>query len=209
MLLVKTKIGPSTIKGAGLGLFADQFITKGTKTWRFMPGLDLIVPEDTLLQLSEPARAQFLNYCYVDKFTKNFILCFDDERFINHSKSPNILQTMAENEVEGFEVAVRDINKGEELFCDYETFDFDAYRKLHKLDIYAHMIEDTKKRDEEIENFIAKLFTINTEAAAQIKINSKILNIQTNKSSGFGSKLADKLITPFLNRLKRSRLSKS
>lgn len=170
MLMVKTKIRPSTIKGAGLGIFADQFIAKGTTTWRFMPGLDLVVPEDTLLQLSEAARIQFLNYCYVDKFTKHFILCFDDERFINHSRNPNIIQTLAESELEGFEIASRDIKKDEELLCNYEDFDFDSFRKLHKLDVYAHMIDDEAERRKEIDNFVAKLFKINTFAAEHIRM---------------------------------------
>lgn len=144
--MIKTRIGPSEIKGAGIGLFADQDIPKGTTTWRFMPGLDLIVPEDILLQISEPSRAQFLNYCYVDKYTKHFILCFDDERFINHSKKPNVIQDKSESETEGIEIAARDIKAGEELLCDYEKFDLDAHRKLNKLDIYAHMIDDDEKR---------------------------------------------------------------
>jgi uncharacterized protein len=197
MLLIKTRIGPSTIKNAGLGLFADQFIPKGTVTWRFMPGLDLIVPEDTLLQLSEASRAQFLNYCYVDKFTKHFILCFDDERFINHSKNPNIIQTHATSEIEGFEIAVRDIQKGEELLCDYEEFDFDAYRKLHKLGVYSHIIEDEALREKEIENFIAKLFRINNAGSLTKS------PVESNESPLGIGKLVDKFLTPIRNRLGR------
>lgn len=195
--MVKTRIGPSKIKGAGLGLFASEFIPKGTTTWRFMPGLDLVVPEDVLLQLSEPARAQFLNYCYVDKFTKHFILCFDDERFINHSDKPNIIQSKAGDEVEGIEVAVRDIQEGEELYCDYEEFDFDAYRKLNKLDIYATMIEDEEKREKEIESFIAKLFAIN--AMAQ---KNGGLRQNTYDTQGWGSKIINKILSPIRNRMK-------
>ena len=171
MLMVKTRIGIS--KTHGIGLFADQFIPKGTTTWRFMPGLDLIVPEDTLLQLSEAARAQFLNYCYVDKFTKHFILCFDDERFINHSKNLNIVQSKAGSEIEGIEMATRDIKKGEELLCDYEEFDFDAYRKLNKLDIYTYTIENEKEREKQMENFISKLFKVNGHAAKGSKVKVK------------------------------------
>lgn len=155
MLLVKTKIGLSTTHG--IGLFADQFIPKGTITWRFMPGIDLIVPEDTLLQLSEAARKQFLNYCYVDKYTKHFILCFDDERFINHSKNPNIIQNAVESETEGVEIAARDIKPGEELFCDYDQFDFDSDRKLHKTGIYSYTIENQKEREKKVKTFIKKL----------------------------------------------------
>lgn len=154
MLMVKTKVKPS--RTHGMGLFADQDIKKGTVTWRFMPGLDLIVPQDILLQISEPSRKQFLNYCYVDKYTKNFILCFDDERFINHSEKPNIIQSDVEDETLGVEIAARDIKKGEELLCDYREFDFDVSRKLNKLDIYVYT-----KDDEETQSFIDRLLKLN------------------------------------------------
>lgn len=160
--MVKTKIGLSTTHG--IGLFADQDIPKGTVTWRFMPGLDLIVSEDILLQLSESARKQFLNYCYVDKFTKHFILCFDDERFINHSENPNIIQNNSESETEGVEIAARDIKKGEELFCNYEDFDFDANRKLNKTHIYSYTIEDLDERNKKTNEFIKKLLEKISEA---------------------------------------------
>lgn len=162
MLMVKTRIAQSPVHG--IGLYAAQFIPKGTVTWRFMPGLDLIVPEDVLLQLSEPARIQFLNYCYVDKFTKNFILCFDDERFINHSTDNyNIIQSHIDNEIEGVELAARDIQEGEELICNYEEFDFDAHRKLNKLDIYSYTIEDESERERKTREFITKLLQTNSK----------------------------------------------
>lgn len=154
--MVKTKLRPS--KTHGMGLFADQDIKKGTITWRFMPGLDLVVPQDILLQISEPSRTQFLNYCYVDKYTKNFILCFDNERFINHSENPNIIQSDVESEELGVEIAARDIKKGEELLCNYYDFDFDAHRKLNKLDIYKY----TKEESTQVKNFIERLFEVNS-----------------------------------------------
>jgi len=138
MLMIRTKVRKSIIPGAGLGLFANQFIPKGTMTWRFGPGFDLIVPKDDLLRLSEPARQQFLNYCYFDKKTKHFILCSDDERFINHSEKPNIIQG-GNDEIEGIEIAARDIHRGEELFCNYYDFDEDADRKLKKTGIYKYL----------------------------------------------------------------------
>jgi SET domain-containing protein len=141
MLMVKTRIGPSTIPDAGLGLFADEFIPEGKVTWRFCPGFDLVLSEDDLLRLSEQARRQFLNYCYFDKVTKHFILCGDDERFINHSESPNVMQGKEDGEIEGVEIAGRDILPGEELFCDYFDFDEDAARKLERKDIYKYLGE--------------------------------------------------------------------
>ena len=56
MLLVKTKIGPSKINGTGL--FANQFIPKGTPTWKFQSGFDLKIDKSELANLSESARKQ-------------------------------------------------------------------------------------------------------------------------------------------------------
>ncbi len=139
MLMVKTKIKESTILGAGMGLFASQFIAKGTVMWRFCPGYDLIVPKDDLLRFSEESRAQFLNYCYFNKKTKHFILCGDDERFINHSENPNVIQSETGDEIEGVELAARDIQIGEELFVNYYEFDEDAERKLKNGDMSMYL----------------------------------------------------------------------
>ena len=46
MLLVKTKIGPSEIDG--IGLFADQFIPRGTLVWELVPALDIEVAVEGL-----------------------------------------------------------------------------------------------------------------------------------------------------------------
>lgn len=137
MLMVKTKLGPSKIHGTGL--FADQFIPKGTMTWRFAPGFDLKIEHDNLLRLSETARKIFWNYAYVDKSNNHYILCFDDERFINHSGNPNIIQKRVGREIEGREIAARDIQHGEELTVNYYDFDKDAERKLKRIGIYEYL----------------------------------------------------------------------
>jgi len=144
MLMIRTKVKESTIPGAGMGLFADQFIPKDTVTWRFCPNYDLIVPRDDLLRFSEESRAQFLNYCYFDKKTRHFILCGDDERFINHADTPNIVQSFGGDEIEGVELAARDIEKGEELFVNYYDFDEDAERKLKGLDMRMYLTYEEK-----------------------------------------------------------------
>ena len=136
VLMVKTKVGPSKIHG--IGLFADQFIPKGTMTWRFVPNFDLRINPDELLRLSEPARKLFWNYAYVDKYNDHYILCFDDERFINHSENPNIIQRKRHSETEGVEIAACDIDRGEELTANYYDFDKDAERKLKKMGVYSN-----------------------------------------------------------------------
>ena len=130
MILVKTKLGKSSKHGTGL--FADQFIPKDTVTWEYHPLFDSSFTEEELLQMSEPARKQFLHYAYFDKNLNKHVLCFDDQRFINHEfVGANIHSTTRKD------TAVRDIQKGEELLCNYNNFD-DTYfprMKIKELDL--------------------------------------------------------------------------
>ena len=87
MLLIKTKLGLSKIHG--IGLFADNFIKKGTVIWKFNPLIDIYIPSETLRNLSRNSREQISNYIYMDKFHKKNLLCGDDARFFNHSFTPN------------------------------------------------------------------------------------------------------------------------
>lgn len=124
MLLVKTKIGSSKING--IGLFADQFIPKGTLVQKFMPGFDLIIPENEIQKLSEPAREQFLKYAYKNR-DRQYILCFDDTRFLNHSDDPNLISNDPNEEID---TTAKDIQKGEELTVNYKEFDADFNYKM-------------------------------------------------------------------------------
>ena len=121
MLLVKTRIGPSTINGTGL--FADQFIPQGSVIWKFTPGFDLRVTPEELKPLSEPARESFLKHCYVSRRSTHYVLCFDNARFFNHSDHPNVLDSDSPESEEGIDIAARDIYPGEELTCNYQDFD--------------------------------------------------------------------------------------
>ncbi|MEK7198217.1 MAG: SET domain-containing protein [Patescibacteria group bacterium] len=128
MLLVKTKIGPSKINRTGL--FAAQFIPKGAPTWKFQSGFDLKIDKSELSNLSEPAKEQFLKYAYLNPKTNKYILCFDDARFFNHSDNPNCIDTESLDDTEGIDVAIRDIQEGEELTCNYKEFDADFDYKM-------------------------------------------------------------------------------
>jgi uncharacterized protein len=123
MLLVKTKTRVSEIHG--IGLFADEFISKGTMTWKFLEGFDLRLPKSILNELSLSAKEQFLKYSYLDSSSGLYELCSDDARFFNHSETPN---TGSITDV--IDVALRDIQPGEELTCDYRTFDADWAQKI-------------------------------------------------------------------------------
>ena len=126
MLLVKTKLGLSNING--IGLYADEFIPKGTLVWRFEEKLDLKLCEPAYQALKTQYDFETLDkYIYKSRVSGCFILCTDDARFINHSNKPNTLDTQEGDE--GVTIAVRDIRPGEEITSNYESFDadFDTY----------------------------------------------------------------------------------
>ena len=124
MLLVKTKVGVSGIHG--LGLFADQFIPKGTPIWRFTPHLDITLSEKELMSLPPLAQESIHHYCYHSAVNGAYILPFDDARFFNHSNKPNVTSVDVPDDPEGLEIASRDIAVGEELLCDCREFDIDC-----------------------------------------------------------------------------------
>lgn len=131
MLLVKTKLGMSKI--SGIGLFADQFIPKGTIIWKYTEGVDLKITDEKLAELEKEYPLEDLKkYLYRSKSSNLHILCGDDGRFINHAFAPNTLDTSEDDE--GFTVASKDIAPGEEITSDYNGFDkdFENYRQLLK-----------------------------------------------------------------------------
>jgi len=119
MILVKTKLRPSPVHG--IGVFADEFIPKGTPVWKFVRGFDSEFPPEFPTTLSIPAREQFLNYAYISKETGNYILCADDTRFFNHSETPNVINVPS-SEQEGLDIAAHDIHPGEEILYNYNVF---------------------------------------------------------------------------------------
>ena len=121
MLRVKTKIKDTGTKG--IGLFADQFIPKGTVTWQYDPKFDVGYSQTDVEELSEIAREHFMVYAYYDHERQLYILCSDYQRFINHSEDPNISSTP------DCDVAARDIQPGEELTCDYSGYEHDWFER--------------------------------------------------------------------------------
>ena len=131
MLLVKTKLGQSKI--SGIGLFADQLISKGAIIWKYTEGIDLKISDERLAELEKEYPLEGLKkYLYRSKSSNLHILCGDDGRFINHSFEPNTIDTSEDDE--GFTMASRDIQPGEEITSDYNGFDkdFEKYRELLK-----------------------------------------------------------------------------
>ena len=125
MLLVKTKIHKSKIHG--IGLFADELIKKGTTTYKYTPWFDIAYSEKQLLKMPNHIKKQVIWYAYFDKKRKKYILCSDDQRFINHSKNHKRINIRSTPDKD---IAIRDIKKGEELLCDYNGFDSSYFKRM-------------------------------------------------------------------------------
>lgn len=96
----------------GYGIVATKLIPEGTITW----------VQDELDQVYTPEQVEkMLPYTQemIDKFTfrnnkGNYVMCWDTAKYVNHSFNANCLSTAYD-----FEIAIRDIQPGEELTDDY------------------------------------------------------------------------------------------
>jgi uncharacterized protein len=118
MFLVPTYLGPSSIEG--LGVFTPNFIPAGTVLWQFHPGVDWRLRGEEVGQLPESCRGQFRMWSYIDEAGMH-VFCGDNAKFMNHSDAPN-----CDDQGDEHTVALRDIQAGEELTCDYRSFDAES-----------------------------------------------------------------------------------
>lgn len=118
MLIVETYLRQSPLHG--LGVFAARPIGQGTVVSRFMPPFDVHFPPALLSALSPAERTFLETYAYLSRFSHVYVLPGDHDRFMNHSDTPNV-GMHPDGSTEN--VALRDIAAGEELTCDYRSFD--------------------------------------------------------------------------------------
>lgn len=96
----------------GYGVVATKFIPAGTITWV----LDKLDREFTPSKVKalDPLYQDILNTYSYRNSKGNFVLCWDNGRFVNHSFKSNCMSTAYE-----FELAITDIQPGEQLTDDY------------------------------------------------------------------------------------------
>ncbi|MBW6482270.1 MAG: SET domain-containing protein [Vicingaceae bacterium] len=96
----------------GYGVVAREFIPKGTITW----ALDKLDREftPTEIQSLDAIYQDILDFYTFRNNNGNFVLCWDNGRYVNHSFNSNCLSTAYD-----FEIAIRDIQPGEQLTDDY------------------------------------------------------------------------------------------
>lgn len=96
----------------GFGVFATELIPKGTITW-VQDNFDQVIPQATFKQM-EQSYKDVLEYYGFRNYAGEYILCWDFSKYVNHSFNSNCLSTAYD-----FEIAIRDIQKGEEITNDY------------------------------------------------------------------------------------------
>lgn len=98
----------------GYGVFATEFIPRGTFLW-VLDAFDRILTDEEREALPPLLRQQVDRYAY-QAADGDFVFCWDFGRYMNHSCAP-----ASRGIGDAFEIAVRDIQPGEELTCEYGT----------------------------------------------------------------------------------------
>ena len=99
----------------GYGVYATQFIPKGTIVY-IKDKMEIIITPD------DPRRHDPLYMDAIEKYSYmepngNMVLSWDISKYVNHCCNCNIISTGY-----GFEVAIRDIQPGEEITDEYGLF---------------------------------------------------------------------------------------
>lgn len=103
----------------GYGVVATEFLPAGTITW----ALDALDREFTPLEIEkmDPLYQEILDIYTFRNNKGNWVLCWDNGRYVNHSFNSNCLTTAYD-----LEIAIRDIHPGEQLTDDYGYLNISA-----------------------------------------------------------------------------------
>ncbi len=144
----------------GYGVFATQFIPEGTITY-VKDSLEQVISPTDYLMHGEETKAVIDKYSYIDQ-QGNRIVSWDFAKYVNHCCNCNTISTGY-----GFEMAIRDIQKGEQITDEYGIFNLDqamplvcgdssCRKSIGPSDFEQHY----QKWDEKIKKSIHKLFEV-------------------------------------------------
>jgi uncharacterized protein len=113
-------IGPEV----GYGVFSTALIPKGTITY-VEDELEVRIPEQQFLSFQPQIQEVLDKYSYIDANGVR-IMSWDFAKYVNHNCNFNTITTGY-----GFEIAIRDIQPGEELTDEYGIFNLDYPMKCY------------------------------------------------------------------------------
>lgn len=128
----------------GMGVFATEFLARGTVWWRATLDDVISVSEHQYRLLAgsrcdDDARtkllADILHYAYYLEEVDRLLYICDDARYLNHSFEPNSEGMPCYRDEHGtlvlYSMTLRDVEKGEELFEDYTNYDHCTWAPLY------------------------------------------------------------------------------
>lgn len=107
----------------GYGVFATTFIPKGTIVY-VKDYLEVVIALNNPLLLDANYQKTINHYSYIDE-NGNRIISWDIAKYVNHCCNFNTISTGY-----GFEIAIRDIKKGEEITDEYGLFNVEEEMDL-------------------------------------------------------------------------------
>jgi hypothetical protein len=110
----------------GFGVFAKEFIPEGTITW-VKDQLDKELSYDEVINLGKEYVSIFETYSSQNHLG-NYILRWDIGKYVNQHSQSNCLSTPY-----NFTIAIRNIEKGEELTEDYGRIQFPELTEMLKM----------------------------------------------------------------------------
>ena len=143
----------------GYGVFATQEIPKGTMIW-VQDELDREITQNEFESLDVIYQTILDKYTFRNK-KGNYVLCWDLTKYMNHSFKPNCIPTTFR-----FELAIKDIKKGEQLTNDYGFFNItEPFRGFEegtrRKVVYPNdLIKYHSIWDKLLENSIKKFFVV-------------------------------------------------
>jgi len=133
----------------GCGVFATADIPAGTIMYA-KDAMEIIVREEDLLYRDKKYREHIEKYSYTEADGSK-VLSWDLAKYVNHACDSNTLSTGY-----GFEIAVRDIAKGEQVTDDYGMLNIEQVmscecgsrhcRKMIGINDYFHFREDWDRK---------------------------------------------------------------
>lgn len=114
---------------------AKDYIPKGKVIWEYFPLIDITYSEtewrEIQFNLSAPSYEKLEQYAYKER--GRYIICVDNAQFMNHSEGEfNVTNTEDLKTM----YAVRDIQPGEEILCNY--FEYSDKDDVHRLRLQSY-----------------------------------------------------------------------
>ena len=157
----------------GYGVFATEDIPEGTIVY-VKDSLELIISPTDFLIHSPEVREVIDKYSYVDQ-NGNKVMSWDFAKYVNHCCNCNTISTGY-----GFEIAIRDIKKGEQITDEYGIFNLEegmtlycgeqGCRKEVKPDDFDQYYEEWDKK---IKKSIARLFNVEQPLMAFVEPDTR------------------------------------